>query len=96
MLGWTFGGGGPIIPGYFSLGTRLLKLLLLAVAAWFIFSLLKRRRDVGVRGDKHATPLADEDMVRCLQCGVHLPRSEAFLVGGEYFCCDEHRRLHRG
>jgi uncharacterized protein len=32
-------------------------------------------------------------MVRCAQCGVHLPRSEGFLSQGNYFCSDEHRRL---
>lgn len=36
-----------------------------------------------------------EDMVRCAHCGVHLPKSESVLSDGEFFCSDEHRRLHR-
>jgi uncharacterized protein len=32
-----------------------------------------------------------EDMVRCVVCGVNVPRSEAILSRGEFFCSDEHR-----
>jgi uncharacterized protein len=34
-------------------------------------------------------------MVRCAQCGVHLPKSESILVGGNFFCCAEHRDAYR-
>lgn len=37
---------------------------------------------------------AAENMVRCAQCGVNLPQTEAFFSRGEYFCNDEHRQ-HR-
>jgi uncharacterized protein len=33
-------------------------------------------------------------MVRCVQCGVHLPKSESILAGGNYYCSDAHRREH--
>ncbi len=33
-----------------------------------------------------------EDMVRCSHCGVHLPKSESILAGGEFFCSEAHRR----
>jgi len=32
-----------------------------------------------------------ESMVRCEQCGVHLPASEAIKSGSHHFCCQEHR-----
>ena len=32
-----------------------------------------------------------EDMVRCSQCGVHLPKSESILAGGQFFCSEAHR-----
>jgi uncharacterized protein len=35
---------------------------------------------------------AAEDMVRCQVCGVNLPRSEAILSQGRFYCCDEHRK----
>jgi len=31
-----------------------------------------------------------EDMVQCAQCSVHLPRSEAYLVAGSFYCSKEH------
>jgi uncharacterized protein len=34
-----------------------------------------------------------EAMVRCAHCGVHLPRSEATLIGGNTWCSDVHARL---
>ncbi len=47
------------------------------------------------RGDTTKAPPASkqaEDMVRCKVCGVNLPRSEALLSKGQFYCCDEHRR----
>jgi uncharacterized protein len=32
-----------------------------------------------------------EDMVRCSHCGVHLPKSESILSGGNFFCSEAHR-----
>lgn len=45
--------------------------------------------------DKPATEGA-EDMVRCVVCGVNVPRSEAILSRGEFFCSEEHRRARPG
>ena len=33
-------------------------------------------------------------MVRCAQCGVHVPRSESVLSRSKFFCSDEHRLVH--
>jgi uncharacterized protein len=30
-------------------------------------------------------------MVACAGCGVHLPRSEALLSQGRFYCSEEHR-----
>lgn len=65
------------------------KIILLAVAflilCWVVRSSLRRR----TRND--ASPPASEDMVRCAECGVHLPRGESLVVRGEFFCCAEHQ-----
>ena len=34
-----------------------------------------------------------ESMIRCEHCGIHLPRSEAVLIGGRTWCSQEHARL---
>ena len=31
-----------------------------------------------------------EDMVKCAKCSVHLPRSEAYMSSGEFYCSQEH------
>jgi uncharacterized protein len=72
-------------------------LFILAVVA-VVYLLFKSRH----AGHSRATPAegADrlrpaEDMVRCVQCGVHLPRSEAILAGGKFYCCEAHRLAYR-
>jgi len=73
----------------------LIKLLLLVFGVWLIYTILKKYGR-SVEKDEAAAPPSpvEEDMVRGVQCGVHLPRSEAILSRDEFFCCDEHRRLH--
>jgi hypothetical protein len=34
-----------------------------------------------------------EAMVRCEHCGIHMPRSEAYLSNGHTWCGPEHARL---
>lgn len=34
-----------------------------------------------------------EEMVRCNHCGIHLPRSEAYLSDGKTWCGPEHARI---
>ncbi|MCB5364924.1 hypothetical protein H0484_14345 [Pusillimonas sp. CC-YST705] len=36
---------------------------------------------------------ASESMVRCAHCGIHLPRSEAYMQQGQTWCSSEHARL---
>jgi uncharacterized protein len=71
------------------------KLLLLIVAGFVIYWLLKGYRR-SVERSEEPRPRTPEDMVRCAQCGVHLPRSESIMSGGKHYCTDEHRRLHQG
>lgn len=46
-------------------------------------------KDGKVPPDMHSA----EAMVRCHQCGIHLPRSEAYLSNGKTWCGPEHARL---
>lgn len=38
----------------------------------------------------HADPASLPMMVRCAHCGIHLPREEALLLGGQTWCSHEH------
>lgn len=74
----------------------MVRLLLVVAIVALVFWLLRgyrrnleRGRKEQVRGEERL-----EEMVRCAQCGVHVPRSESISSGGEHFCSVEHRRLH--
>jgi len=67
---------------------KLITLILLVLLGVYLYRRMIRKRDAA---DTREAPAA-EDMVRCKTCGVNLPRSEAILSGGRFYCCDEHRR----
>ena len=69
---------------------RLLTLIaLVLVAAWLVRRALRRA----------ATPEASEagtardELVRCAQCGLLLPRAEARESAGATYCSEAHARL---
>lgn len=64
------------------------KILLLALAVWLVLVLLRQyRRSMET---PRATRPETEDMVSCVVCGLHLPKSESILKKGAYYCCEEH------
>jgi uncharacterized protein len=74
-----------------------MKLLILIALGFVIYSVLKsysRSQQLGnrSRNDQHGGR-GPEDMVKCAYCGVNLPRSEAFLSRGDFFCSREHQQL---
>lgn len=74
------------------------KLLFIAAVVAVVYLLLKsyRGRIAGEKPPARAEPaVRAEDMVRCVQCGVHLPRSEAIMSGGKFFCSEAHRRAQQ-
>jgi uncharacterized protein len=70
--------------------SRLIVIFAIVAVVYFLL------RSYFKRSPKADTPESSEEMVRCVQCGVHLPKSEAILAGGEYFCCEAHRRDRAG
>lgn len=72
------------------------KLLILVGLILVIYLLFKSyQRKLGQPGNTAPAERGSEDMVKCAQCGVNLPRSEAILSQGEFFCTTEHQRLGR-
>lgn len=69
------------------------RLFLLIAIAVVVYLLVKSYRKNVPQQDKNKT--VAEDMVRCAHCGVHLPKSESILAGGNFFCCAEHRDVYR-
>jgi uncharacterized protein len=72
-----------------------LKYVVLAVVIVLAYFIIKSHlKKAGRSRDRRA--LKGEDMVRCVQCGVHLPRSESVMSGELFYCSPDHRRLHQG
>lgn len=67
--------------------TKILLIVAFTIAIVLWFKFLAGKRDGLPRKEKTA-----EDMVRCEVCQVNLPRSEALLSQGKFYCCDEHRQ----
>ena len=70
--------------------------LLLAVLALIIFIIGFRRgrpREPEMRG-KPPLPEAPKAMLRCAECGMHLPADEALPGKGGVFCSAAHRNSH--
>ncbi len=65
----------------------LIRIILLALAVWLIFVLLRQyRRSMDAPS---APPPVSQDMVCCAVCGVHLPKNESVEKHGAYYC-EEH------
>jgi uncharacterized protein len=50
----------------------------------------------GANGGARPTeaPQLAEPMIRCVECGVHAPKSDSVVVAGEAFCSAAHARRH--
>src|SRR5262249_12399892 len=72
----------------------LLLILIVVLALWFVRRAL-RRGEQGTASTAPAERTSDE-LVRCVQCGVLLPRAEAHMSAGAIYCSQEHVRLGPG
>ena len=39
------------------------------------------------------SPTPQQDMVSCVVCQLHLPKTEAVQRGNAWYCCEGHRKL---
>ncbi|WP_233803452.1 PP0621 family protein [Paraburkholderia sp. HP33-1] len=84
-----------------------LLILLFIVGQWVVKAL--RRHDAqrtaahGAKGTGTANggarssegqPQLAEPMIRCVECGVHAPKSDSVSVAGQTFCCAAHAQRH--
>lgn len=72
---------------------KLLVFIVLGVAVYLLFKNYQRK--LNQPDNPSPSERGPEDMVKCAHCGVNMPRSEAILSQGEFFCTPEHQRLGR-
>ena len=71
-----------------------MKLFLLLLAVFVLLLLLRgswRRGRKPPPASKPAEGEVPQPMLRCAQCGLHLPRDEALPGRGGVFCSEAHR-----
>jgi hypothetical protein len=72
------------------------RLIFLGLIAYLLVTAFKRSQYSSKNDEKEIkknTPSKEreiEDMVQCASCKVHLPRSDAFLVNGDFYCSKAH------
>lgn len=77
------------------MGKYLLLIVGVLVVYWIIRASVRRRGARDTHGDsaRQNKTIAD-DMVRCAECGVHLPRGESLTVRGQFYCSADHQQRH--
>lgn len=73
---------------------RVLLLLALVVAVILWWKHSQRGRREAASPPPVPAPAGPEAMVRCAECGLHLPASQALPGRGGVFCSAEHRQRH--
>ncbi|MGD8546573.1 MAG: PP0621 family protein [Thiohalophilus sp.] len=69
----------------------LLRLIVLALLIWLIIRLYQRFKSLGKQdGTRKEQPRPIENMVRCAQCGTHIPEKEALREDDRYYCSRAH------
>ena len=70
----------------------LIRILLVVLLIWVAWRLLRQALLPGPDKDARGNGSGDSPtrMVRCTQCGVHLPEQEAVQQDQQFFCSKEH------
>ena len=71
---------------------NLIRLIALAALFWLLYRLILALLQKGQRPAARQEGGEPADtMVRCEQCDLHIPRSQALERGGKFYCCEAHR-----
>lgn len=71
-----------------------MRYILLIIAIWLGVLIVRHfwRQRQPKASDRQ---LPEQDMVRCAQCGLHLPKEDAVQAEGAFYCSDRHRLEHQ-
>lgn len=74
------------------MGRLFILIVLVLVAVWLVRRALARINASEDAPNSGSTAARDE-LVRCVHCGLLLPRAEARQSAGALYCSEEHARL---
>lgn len=72
--------------------SRILFIIVLLVVGFLLIRSWQRRQSL--KQQQTGKIKKNTRMVRCLQCGLHVPENEAISQGGKHFCSLEHATQH--
>jgi len=64
--------------------------ILAIVATVYLLARSFRKNLPGENDKEQGEPVA-QDMVRCAQCGIYIPKAESLQADEHFFCCAAHR-----
>ncbi len=73
---------------------KFLLLTVIILAVLMVFKVINLKKTLAKQQNNLKTydKTTGEEMVRCAQCDIFLPRSEAYMSRGQTWCCAEHAR----
>lgn len=71
-----------------------MRYVLLIIAIWLGVLIVRHFWRQRRQADR-ARQLPEQDMVRCAQCGLHLPKEDAVQAAGAFYCSERHRLEHQ-
>ena len=71
----------------------MIRILLIILLIVVIFAMLGKYHRKKVAMDKNKRKLVTSKMVKCMYCGVYVPRQESVAVNDVYYCSKEHHKL---
>lgn len=77
---------------YFMGLIRLLLWLAIAYFVWLNVKSYLRKQEIRKATRAREQQQIPERIVKCAQCGLHLPEPEALAAGDRWFCTDDHRQ----
>ena len=78
------------------MGKLLVLIALVLVGIWLARRALGRALGPSAPQADAPSEKKSDELVRCAQCSVLLPRAEARMAGGAIYCSEEHARLGPG
>jgi uncharacterized protein len=68
----------------------LFRLLFWIALIFAIIWLCRRLMHAKRQRPQKARLVKPQPMVRCVHCGIHIPREKALLNGERWYCCQDH------
>lgn len=75
-----------------------MKYLVVLVVIMVAIGLWRNRRANDASSHKAPEPprALAQDILACAHCGVHVPKTDALMLGNQPYCSEEHRQLGSG